>query len=226
MLTFGERLEAAIKASGRKAAAVAREAGTTPENLSRIISGENSNPGYALVVNLARAARTTMGALNGESIEISREDLQALTQVRNWIDGKLATIDARTEPNAEILPEEELTLRELRVADRKPGPMPFGANFALRALGDSMNGAGIFAGDTLYAVRRRNTTVSALGRIIAFRLGDDVFVKRLTSRRRRHFLFSANPRYRPIEIAPNDPTFEILGIVLGRSGVIHLTSGS
>lgn len=97
---------------------------------------------------------------------------------------------------------------------------PFGdASLVLRAIGDSMRDAGILAGDTLYATTRpRNAEDSAIGRIVACRIGDDVFVKRLTSGRQRHLLLSAHPRYRAIEIGPDDPGFVILGVVIGRMG--------
>lgn len=225
MVTLGERLEAAIEAAGKTQAEVAKEAGTTPEYISNLVRGSHTNPTYQLLRRIAAAAKTTVGALNGESIQLSLEDDRELTRFRDWIDSKLATIDALTEPNAEILTEHESVVRERRVADRKrdhtvPAALPFGANLALRAIGESMNGAGILAGDTLYAVRRRNTTTSALDRIVACKIGDHVFVKQLTSRRRRHFLLSANPRYRAIELDPEDSQFQILGIIVGRSGRI------
>jgi len=225
MVTLGERLEAAIKAAGKTQAEVAKEAGTTPATISKIVGGTYSNSTYQLLRRIAAAAKTTLGALDGESIQLSLEDDQELTRFRDWIDSKLATIDALAEPNAEILTDHEFVVREQRVAHRKrdhaaPAAMPFGANLALRAIGESMNGAGILAGDTLYAVRRRNTTTSALDRIIACKIGDHVFVKQLTSHRRRHFLLNANPRYRAIELDPKDPRFEILGIIVGRTGQI------
>ena len=228
MMTLGERLEAAIQASGKSRRVIAEEAGMAPETISRIISGENSNPTYQLLIKIARATNTTVGALNGDSIQLSSQDDRALTQFRDWIDSKLATIDALTEPNAVILDTQELTLRESRVADRRRRdlrpPNPFGdqATLHLRALGESMRGVGILPNDTLYAIpRRRDNPTTSLRRIIACRIGDHVYVKRLTSVRRRHFLLSANPRYLPIEMDPEDPAFVILGIVVGRMGGVE-----
>lgn len=216
MLTLGERLEAAIKASGKTAAQVARDAGTSARNVSNIVTGANANPKYQLLVKIAQAAKTTLGALNGESIQLSPDDKTALTGFRDWIDGKLATIDALTEPNAEIIPASEVIDRAMRIADGG-----WGATLTLRALGDSMTGDGILSGDTLYATTTRRTPAGyALGKIIVCRIGDAVFVKRLTSRRRRHFLLSANPRYRAIEVDPEDRSFTILGIVVGRAGAV------
>ena len=70
-LPDGKVLVEAIKASGKTAAQVAREAGTTPRNLSQIVTGENANPKYQLLVRIAQAAKTTLGALAGESIRMS-----------------------------------------------------------------------------------------------------------------------------------------------------------
>lgn len=227
MMTLGERLQAAMKGVGKTVGQLADEVDVTREHLSRIIHGENQNPSYQLLLRLARATNTTLGALNGESIDISPQDEHTLTRFRDWVDGKLATIDALSEPNAVIIPELELTVRESRVADRKQRALqtnatPFpDATLFLRAMGDSMRGAGILPGDTLYATtRRRNAMTSALDRIIACRIGDATFVKRLTSHRRRHFLLSAHPRYKAIDIDPDDPRFEILGVVIGRSGSV------
>lgn len=217
MKTLGGRVDAAIKACGKTSAQVAREAGTTAKNLSNIATGANANPGYELLVGIAKATGTTVGALAGESIQLSAEDDEALLRFRDWIETKLATIDARTEPNAHILSSSGTVAEAKRIADRRSDFAD--ARLVLRAIGDSMREAGILAGDTLYATTRpRSADDSAIGRIIACRIGDDVFVKRLTSERRRHLLLSAHPRYRPIEIAPDDPQFEILGVVIGRAG--------
>ncbi|HYR28412.1 MAG TPA: S24 family peptidase, partial [Thermoanaerobaculia bacterium] len=218
-----ERLGAAIKAARKTQAQVASEIGKDRSVVSDIVRGANTNPGYQLLLQLAAAANTTLGALNGESIQLSSEDDETLTQFRDWIDSKLATIDALAEPNARILTDQEWVEAEQRVADRKSGrpskgAVPFGANTALRAVGHSMTAAGIVAGDTVYAMRSSDLDTTALGKIIAFRLGEHVFIKTLTSHRGRHFLRSANPRYRAIEVAPQDPNFVILGIIVGRIG--------
>jgi phage repressor protein C with HTH and peptisase S24 domain len=224
MRTLAQRVDAAIRASGKTGAQVAREIGATKENISKIRSGENDNPHYQLLVKIAAATGTTVGALAGESIQISPSDRDTLLGFRDWIHGKLATIDARSEPNAVIVPPSELAEPVTRIADAifRPPSKRFGeATLFLRALGDSMRDAGIYAGDILYVTtQRRASAESWMGRIIAFQLGDDVFVKRLTSERQRHFLLSENPHYRAIDIAPNDPSFKILGVVVGRTGAV------
>jgi SOS-response transcriptional repressor LexA len=222
MRTLAQRVDAAIKASGKTVAKIAREINATKENIGKIRSGENDNPHYQLLVKLAAATNTTVAALAGESIQISPADRDTLLGFRDWINGKLATIDALSEPNAVIIPASELSEPVARIADAlfpQPSKRSGDANLFLRAVGDSMRDAGIFAGDVLYVTtQRRNEAESWIGKIIACRIGDDVFVKRLTSERRKHFLLSENPHYRAIDIAPDDPNFRILGIVAGRTG--------
>lgn len=228
MSSLGERLAAAIKASGKTRAQIAEEAGTTEDTISRITTGKHDNPELQLLIRLARGAKTRVGALLGESLELSAEDEQELLRFRGWIDEQLATIDARREPNAVILrttarPEIQGSLVADRPRQASPPPVqnPFDGNvqLVLRAAGESMKGAGILADDTLYAVAP-DSAAAPIGKVIACRIGEDVFVKRLVTEHGRKFLLSAHPRYQPIAIAPNADSFEILGVVVGRVGRI------
>jgi SOS-response transcriptional repressor LexA len=88
----------------------------------------------------------------------------------------------------------------------------------LCALGDSMIDAGIVNNDTLYATAALETP--SAGKIIACRLGGKTFVKRLISEDDRWFLRSENRRYLPIEFDPESPEFEMIGVVIGRSGAV------
>ncbi len=208
------------------------EAGTSKETVNRLIKGVYTNPSSDLVVSLAQATQTQVGYLFGETAQLSKEDEAELLQFRGWIDDKLATIDAREEPNAILLSPAQLVAQPRerdRVADRVRGdrarqdiPFPFkraGAQLILRATGDSMTGAGILPNDTLYTATAA-ATPDAIGKIIACRVTGSIFVKRLVSEHRRLFLLSAHPRYAPIEIDEKSDGFEILGIVIGRQGSI------
>lgn len=229
MSTLAVRLDAAIRASGTTGEAIARALGITSDTVSRIRTGKEVNPTLQVLVGLARETRTTVGALLGETIDFSAEDKKELLRFRGWIDEKLATIDARQEPNAIIVSAQTTSdARSARVADRprRPTPRidhPFDekATLVLRAVGDSMIGSGILADDTLYAIpTAHDAAASAIGKLIACRLGDSLFVKVLVSQHRHLFLRSADPRYRPIAIDANAESFEILGIVVGRAGRI------
>jgi len=67
--------------------------------------------------------------------------------------------------------------------------------FALRVKGDSMVGAGIFAGDLVFV---RKQQVASPGEIVAARLGDEAVVKRLIRTEGQLWLASENPAYQPI----------------------------
>jgi SOS-response transcriptional repressor LexA len=210
MSSMGPRLDAAIKASGKSREEVADEAGTTVDQISRLATGKHDNPELQLLIRIARAAQTTVGALLGESFDISAEDEQELLRFRAWINGKLPKIDARQEPNAVIVREAPT---ESQIAESA------NAQLELRAVGESMIGEGILPDDLLFAIPP-GPGATAVGKVIACRLGDSVFVKRLVVEHQRFFLRSGDPRYSPIPLGSKPKAFEILGIVVGRSGRI------
>ena len=219
MRTLGERLDAAIRASGKTREEVAAEAQTTVQTISRITTGAHDNPELQLLIRLARASRTTVGALLGEPQAITPEDEKQLIRLRNWADERLATIDSRGEPNAVVISRRD-EVRGRRIAERKQRPIenPFDedVHLVLRALGESMREEGILPDDTLYVVPAKHA--SAAGKVIACRIDGDTFVKRLVAEHRRHYLRSAHPRYRPFEIDLDSDAFELLGVVTGRVG--------
>jgi transcriptional regulator with XRE-family HTH domain len=214
-----QRLNAAFKASGKSQIQVAREAGATKDWVSRLLRGVEKNPTSDLVVGVAAALGTQVGYLYGETLQLSPADQSELGRFRDWIDDKLATIDARKQPNATLLTEDR---KIERVADRRSArsiPEEFkrpGKQHILLAHGDSMSPAGIVANDMLYTALSTDT----LGKIIACRVTGSVFVKRLVTEHRRLFLLSADPRYMPIRIDEKTDEFEILGVVIGRTGAI------
>jgi SOS-response transcriptional repressor LexA len=221
MRELKDAVDAAILASGKSAAQIARDIGVDENTISRVRTGAVVDPGVKLIVGIARETNTPVGALLGDSIAVSSEDEEELKRFRRWIDGKLATRDARKHPNAEVLRAPGLI--PMRAADRKNEPAfehPFGPDvrYVLRALGDSMIDDGIRPEDTLYANAADADPAVAAGRIVACRLGGEVFVKRLASEHGRRILLSANPSYLPIVIDAEDATLEIFGVVIGRIG--------
>lgn len=234
-MTLGQRVKAAIDASGKSRKHIWEEAGTDKSSLSRIESGANPNPGSQLLLRIAQAAGVPVGSLYGDTVRFSATDEEALLHFRGWIDEKLATIDARKEPNAIVLS----TIRAVaparqtdRVADRPKAPKEDprykipdafrvdGDQLVVRATGDSMVGAGILGNDTLYTAPV-TAARPAVGAIVVCSMAGSTFVKRLVSEHRRLFLLSAHPRYAPIEIDKDGDPFEILGIVIGRAGAIE-----
>ena len=84
-----------------------------------------------------------------------------------------------------------------------------GEHFALRVLGDSMNGAGILPGDVVI-VRRQDRARS--GEIVVALIGDEATIKRLHLSTGRVELRAENPDFAPI--VPEDGEVAILGRVV------------
>jgi SOS-response transcriptional repressor LexA len=127
------------------------------------------------------------------------------------------------EPNAEIVLGSIFATGDRRVADRPERiKTPFGvdAQLTFRALGVSMVGEGILPDDTVYGVVDDSANATADGKLVACRIGEDIFVKRLIVRGTSRYLMSANARYRVIAVDEEGLSFEILGVIIGRSGRI------
>ncbi len=222
MPTLGERVDAAIRASGKSGQEIADAIGVSPTTISRLRRGKEDNPKLQVLVGIARETGTSVGVLVGATLEMSPEDEDALQRFQVWIEQELRTVDALAEPNTDFLSAASAPVRERRVADRRNRfKTPFGmdAKLVLRAIGNSMIDAGILPDDTLYVVDHEPADALPIGKLVACRIGHDVFVKRLISDNNRHYLISAHPRYRPIELEAL--AFEILGVIIGRTGRVN-----
>jgi DNA polymerase V len=83
------------------------------------------------------------------------------------------------------------------------------ATFAVRVVGDSMIGAGIFPGDI--AVVDRSKTARDKSIVLAV-LDGEFTLKRYRQRGERHWLEAENESYGPIELT-EDSAFEIWGVI-------------
>jgi len=88
------------------------------------------------------------------------------------------------------------------------------ATFFLKVDGDSMIGAGIFAGDLLVVDR---SLAPSFGRVVVACLDGEFTVKRLIKQKNRVFLCAENKKYKPIDVT-NSESFFVWGVV---SSVIH-----
>ena len=88
------------------------------------------------------------------------------------------------------------------------------ATFFVRAVGDSMLGAGIHDGDLLIVDR---AVEASAGKVVMAAIGGELTVKRLERERERLLLSPANPDYPSFDVT-NREDFEIWGVV---SHVIH-----
>lgn len=223
MSTLAERIDGAIHSSGKTGQEIARALKVAPTTISRLRTGTEVNPKLQLLMGIARETGTPIAVLVGGSFEISAEDQVELQRFRNWIDRKLATVDTLREPNAEVIRGPVFVSDDRRVADRPDRiKTPFGveAHLMLRALGVSMVGEGILPDDIVYAVADDAANATANGKLIACRVRETLFVKRLIVQHNGRYLVSADPRYRVIAVDEEGLAFEILGIVIGRSGRI------
>jgi len=81
--------------------------------------------------------------------------------------------------------------------------------FALRMVGDSMNGAGILAGDTLVV----RVSEARDGDVVLAAVGDELTVKRLRRRQRQLVLEPENPAFASRTFAPR--AVRIIGVLAG-----------
>jgi transcriptional regulator with XRE-family HTH domain len=222
------RLTAAIEASGKTRARIAKEAGTSPETVGRIANGQQRNPGIDLLARIAEAAGTTASyLLGGGADELTPYDHQELRRFRDWIDSKQPKIDSRNMASATIVLDarpEKKHGRQL-IAEGMPQveiPRAFqqqGALLVVRMDDDSMSGAGIVPGDWLFVVPMRRIR-PADGKIVALHLGSNLHVRRAVYDDLRLSLLSENRRYAPITIDEETDEPAMVGVVIGRAGTI------
>jgi transcriptional regulator with XRE-family HTH domain len=209
-------LRAAIERSGRKHSAIARDAGIAPETLSRILNAVHGQPSFDTIVRIARAVNENVGWLLDErGFSLSVEEQRELRKVVRFLDdaltgGIVPRRDAQ-EPNAS--PAGAPGVEIPRVYGIR------GARLAYEAAGDAMIGAGIADRDLLFVKPTRNTR-DASGRVVVCRLDGAEYVRVLDVRAGRLRLLSRNERYPPIEIAESAKGFELIGVVVGRTGQV------
>lgn len=207
-----ERLRAAVAKSGKKQSVIAMEAGVSPETLSRILTATHERPTFESVVQIAHAANETVGWLLDErGFSLSADEQHQLRQVVRFLDRTLLAAEStrgdRPEPNAVSATAEIPRVYTVR-----------GARLVYEASGQSMLGAGIADRDLLFVKPTRGTR-EALGRVVVCRIDGAEYVKTLDTHAGRMRLLSHDERVPPIEVI--DPeTFELIGIVVGRSGAL------
>jgi SOS-response transcriptional repressor LexA len=213
-VNWRERLRAAIERSGRKHSAIARDAGVAPETLSRILTAAHLRPNFDTVVRIAHAVNENVGWLLDErGFALSADEQKQLRKVVRFLDdtlvGTVTPKRDRAEANAVFAGSTEIP----RVYAVR------GARVAYEAAGDSMIGAGIADRDLLY-VKPTRSTREAAGRIVICRVDAADYVKVFDVRAGRIRLLSRNERYPPIELTEGSNRFELVGVVVGRSGAL------
>jgi transcriptional regulator with XRE-family HTH domain len=212
IVSWRERLRAAIDASGRRQNAIAASAGVTPETLSRVLSGVHAQPAFETVVRIAHAVGESVGTLLDEPAFFLDGEQRA--EVRRVVGYLHAAV--RMSPAIDLLSAPNALAQRAAVV-----PRPFyvrGARLVFQAVGDSMTEAGIINGDLLFVTPTRELR-DAAKHIIVCRVAGITLVKQLELRAGRIRLLSRNERYAAIEI-DEETDLQLIGIVTGRLGSI------
>ena len=118
-----------------------------------------------------------------------------------------ATPDRETFHDDDDLPEREIPAHYAGL----------GAKHVFKAEGDSMTGVGITDRDILF-VRPESDPLAANGKVVVCRVAGSEYVKILQVNRGRIHLLSANELYKPRVVDEEVDNFELIGVVVGRSG--------
>ena len=212
-VNWRERLRAAVEKSGKKHSAIAVEAGVDPATLSRILNGR-MQPAFDTVVKVAHAVGENVGWLLDErGFSLSGDEQRQLSNVIRFLDdsiiGTASGRRGRQEPNAV----------SVNAADIPRTYTVRGARLAYEASGDAMIGVGIADRDLLFVKPTRNAR-EAGGKVVVCGLDAGDYARVLDVRDGRTRLISRNPRYMPIEIPEESQRFELIGIVVGRTGAL------
>jgi len=212
VVSWRERLQAAIDASGRRQNAIAASAGVTPETLSRVLNGGHARPAFDTVVRITHAVGESVGSLLDEpAFSLDGEQRAEVRRVIGYLQAAVAmspAIDGLSAANAIAQ----------RAADVPRSYYVRGARLVFQAVGDSMIEAGIVDGDLLFVTPTRALR-DAARRIVVCRIAGIMLVKQLELRAGRIRLISRNERYAAIDV-DEENEFQLIGIVAGRLGSI------
>lgn len=208
------RLRTAVERSGKKQSAIARDAGIAPETLSRILTSAHLRPTFDTVVRIARAVNENVGWLLDErGFALSGDEQRQLRKVVRFLDDTLLATPShrrdRPEPNAVPVGTTDIP-RAYAVR---------GARAAYEASGDAMLGAGIADRDLLFVKPTRNLREAA-GRVVVCRYDGAEYVRVLDVRGGRIRLLSRSERHPAIDIPESSSRFELIGVVVGRTGAV------
>lgn len=200
-----------VESSGRRHAAIAADAGVAPETLSRIINSPSARPEFETIARIAHAADENVGWLLDErGFSLSAGELARVREAVDVLQHALLK-SAPPKRDAAALPNAEAVARRSRET-RWPE-----ARLVYRAVGETMIDTGIANGDLLF-VRPTRDIRGAAGNIVVCRLGHATYVKQLELLNGRIRLLSRNHRFAPIAVDEESDDFELIGIVIGRSG--------
>ena len=199
-MTTGERMKLRRKEIGLSAERVAEILGVSPATIYRYENGDiDKVPGNRLAP-IADALMTTPAYLMGWSEDSppsrplpTADNIFPLPAMREW---PVLGATACGEPIHKALEGETIM-----------APIDIKADFVFRCVGDSMIGARILDGDTVF-VQFANVED---GDIAVVRIGDEYTLKRIYRGRDYLELVSENPAYPPRRISGDQMDAEIIG---------------
>ncbi|HEX6094879.1 MAG TPA: XRE family transcriptional regulator [Thermoanaerobaculia bacterium] len=214
-----DRLNAAVKASGKARKQIALDAGMSTSKLSRLLRRE-IRARIDDVEAILGALNLTMESLYGGGINVDVDIRLALKTLADYVD--------RHEPRASPKGRASRVVRPFPVA-ATPNVVLFdarekarihvpeelwqrGARYGARVIGDSMIDAGIDDGDIVF-FRPMKTKHPPRGAIVIIRVNDGVYLKRYEEARGEKRLLSENEAYRPRVLKPEDEV-ELYGVVV------------
>jgi SOS-response transcriptional repressor LexA len=222
-----DRLHEAVKASGINRKTIARRAKLSESQLSRLLRHQQKRPNIHDIEAILDVIGRSMESLFVPDRAIdARQALRALTEYVDRHEAPRVTSPreaspkrarrrtarpflAAATPNAVLL-EEGRKLPRTRIPDEL---WRRNAQYAARVVGDSMVGAGIEDGDTVF-FRTHTGSKPPRGQIIVCRVNNtSVYVKQLEIDDDERRLVSANDAYQPIVLQPDDEV-ELYGIVV------------
>jgi SOS-response transcriptional repressor LexA len=243
-----DRLIKAIAESGVKRSWLAEEVGIGKSTLSRIESGEKEIIDVRLFNRLVRALGQQPSTFLGEAESpFLTWDLHKIREAVSLLYEKFVRPEpVRPEPNAQFLADRVSRRRaapsrsDSKVAKRfraaaTPDRETFhddddapereipahyaglGAKYVFKAEGDSMIDVGITHRDIVF-VRPETDPRAAHGKVVVCRVDGSEYIKILHIERGRIRLLSANDRYEPRIVDEEVDKFELIGVVVGRSG--------
>jgi transcriptional regulator with XRE-family HTH domain len=209
-----ERLRRSVRASGKTQGRIADDAGVAIETVNRVLSGYHKRPELDTVVRIAYAAGENVGWVLGESgFAFSAEEMCDMRRLLEVV-GRAASRAVAPQRDARALPNAAEVAGE---AVASVGKRDLSRTLRFRALGETMEGAGIQHGDILFVAPNRDVRAAA-GRTAVVRLNGSLYVKELRIDRGTIVLVSAHEGYGPIEIHEEQDDLVVIGAVVGRWG--------
>lgn len=209
-----DRLREAVARSARKHSAIAHDAGVAPETLSRILTGAHRNPSFDTIVRIAHAVDENVGWLLSErGFPLSSDEQKQLQSVVRFLGDVLRPGPKLERPAPNAAPAGAPGVEIPRMYAKK------GARVVYEAVGDSMIGAGIADRDLLF-VKPLRTLREAQGSIVVGQISGEDYLGVLDVRGGRIRLLSRNDHYPPVEVSEGAHRFELVGVVVGRTGAL------